>query len=549
MSLGDIQEGRNEDADFSCTSYRDQEAALESTEETKLATNETKAVACLRFGLAAVLLTATVLSAIGIYIFSSGLEQDEFEEAFDDNSAKLLEAFQVVADRRLGTIAAFGASVTAHTIATNSTWPFVSIPSFAAQGEHVLKLASAPSLTLVMVVEPEDRPKWENEFIPQAAPKWVAEELLYANQTSQGSGRSGGPPPADEENYEGKPTKSKDGFYEQIYTNQITSLGTRDNVIAKNETNLVWWQNTPFNPIFSPLRINKNVRYDESFEGEVLNVLLERKVALGRTTTSSYGSRGMPVTGLYYPLLTAFGDDAKVGGALASLMNWEVYFEGVLPQNAIGLVAVLKNTCEQAYTFVVNGPDVAFVGEGDLHDTKYNDMVRGVSFTSLINQGVEKGTFQGLPLDENGCQYSLKVYASSDMEEQYISRMPIFYTVGAVLIFVFTSLVFIVYDRLVERRQRLVEKEAQKSGAIVSSLFPGAYKERLMEEQEIQLEKKAGAKTFSSDANSKKLSNMMVGQDDDLIFVEDQIAENYSDCTVFFADISVRCFDCRSNFF
>jgi hypothetical protein len=44
--------------------------------------------------------------------------------------------------------------------------------------------------------------------------------------------------------------------------------------------------------------------------------------------------------------------------------------------------------------------------------------------------------------------------------------------VAAVLIFVFTSLVFLLYDRLVERRQQKVMSTAMQSSAIVSSLFP-----------------------------------------------------------------------------
>ena len=537
-SLDNIEERYDEDAvDLSCTTDHDLRS---NNNNNKLVSSETKAVTCLRIGLAAVLLTATIVSALGIYFLTSGLEQDEFEDAFADNSAKLLEAFQSVADRRLGAIQAFAASVTAHAVSTNATWPFVSIPQFAAQGEHVLNLAGALSLVLVMVVEPEERSEWENSFIPKVAPKWVAEESLFTNQTSESSTSSGGPPAVEEE-YEGKPDVTQDGFYKQIYDPERTSSGGYRYYIAKNETSLVWWQNIPFSVEYARKWINMNVRDDESFEGEVLDVLKRKRVGLGMTTTNSHGSQGMPITTLYYPLLTGFSNDARVGGAFGTLMNWDLFFVGVLPQNANGLVAVLKNTCGQAFTFMINGPEVVYLGEGDLHDSNYNDMMREVSFTSLINDGIEKGTFKGLPLDENGCQYSLQVHASGEMEDQYISNMPIVYTCGAVLIFVFTSLVFILYDRLVEHRQRIVEREAQKSGAIVSSLFPAAYKEKLLEEQEMQLEKKTGSKMHLSEAKIKKLSNMMAGKDSDLMLIEDQIADLHPDCTVLFADISVSC--------
>lgn len=536
LSLGNIQEVRNEDADLSCSSYHD--PAPEKVQETKLATNEAKAVTCLRIGLATVLLTTAILSAVGIYFFTSGLEQNEFEEAFDDNSIKVLEAFQTVADRRLGSIAAFASSVTAQALATNATWPFVTIPQFSAQTDHVRSLADVFSLTFVTIVEPEDRPKWENEFIPRAVEQWFAEDALYTNQSLDG-GRYGGPPEVEGE-YDGKPTESKDGVYEQIVERGVTPLGERGPMIAENRTFVVWWQCAPFSAGYARAWVNTDVRYDSVY-GDVLSVLQRKKAAVGKTNTNSYGSQGMPITSLYYPVLTSFGEDARLAGGFVTLMNWDIFFINILPQSAKGLVAVLKNTCEQAFTFMINGPDVDFLGEGDLHDSAFNDMMRIVSFTELVNQGTEDGSYQGLPLDEEGCQYFLEVYASSEMEDDYISRMPIIYTVGSVLIFVFTSLVFVAYDRLVERRQRIVEKEAQKSGAIVSSLFPEAYKEKLMADQERQLDKKPVNKMEASETTSKQLSNMMAGQGDEFVPIEDQIADLFPDCTVFFADIAV-CF-------
>ena len=65
-------------------------------------------------------------------------------------------------------------------------------------------------------------------------------------------------------------------------------------------------------------------------------------------------------------------------------------------------------------------------------------------------------SYTGLPLSMGGCQYALRVYPSSDMEDDYITSNPIIFTVAAVLIFVFTSVVFLFYDMLVERRQKKV---------------------------------------------------------------------------------------------
>jgi hypothetical protein len=65
-------------------------------------------------------------------------------------------------------------------------------------------------------------------------------------------------------------------------------------------------------------------------------------------------------------------------------------------------------------------------------------------------------SYTGLPLAMGGCQYYLRVYPSSDMEDDYITSNPITFTVTAVLIFGFTSVVFLFYDWLVEKRQKKV---------------------------------------------------------------------------------------------
>lgn len=98
-----------------------------------------------------------------------------------------------------------------------------------------------------------------------------------------------------------------------------------------------------------------------------------------------------------------------------------------------------------------------------------------------------------------------------------------------------------------ERRQRLTMKEALKSGAIVSSLFPEEFKKKLMEEKERELDEQKktqkGNHMQSSDMMSKKLSNVMAGgtDEDDLFAVSqvEEMADLYPDCTILFADIAV----------
>jgi hypothetical protein len=55
---------------------------------------------------------------------------------------------------------------------------------------------------------------------------------------------------------------------------------------------------------------------------------------------------------------------------------------------------------------------------------------------------------------------------------------------AVVLICLLTSIVFVLYDCLVQKRQKKVMTSAQQSNAIVSSLFPAQVLDRLMGDDE-----------------------------------------------------------------
>ena len=110
------------------------------------------------------------------------------------------------------------------------------------------------------------------------------------------------------------------------------------------------------------------------------------------------------------------------------------------------------------------------------------------------------------------------------MKDYYITKEPIYYAVGALAIILFTSLVFLLYDLFVERRQRLVMKTATTADKVVSSLFPEHVKARLYEKD--KLANAAGQRDFMSLKKPK-----MVDAWDKV----DPIATIYPETTVLFA--------------
>jgi hypothetical protein len=113
------------------------------------------------------------------------------------------------------------------------------------------------------------------------------------------------------------------------------------------------------------------------------------------------------------------------------------------------------------------------------------------------------------------------------MENDYKSNDPILFTICAVLIFAFTSAVFLVYDRLVEKRQKTVMTSAVHTSAIVSSLFPSTVRGRLFE---------ADNDNTGVESSHQGESFILFGDKN----VSRPIADLYPSATVMFADMCVR---------
>jgi class 3 adenylate cyclase len=154
---------------------------------------------------------------------------------------------------------------------------------------------------------------------------------------------------------------------------------------------------------------------------------------------------------------------------------------------------------------------------------------------------LSRSSYTGVALNEEYCPFTFRAYPSATMEAQYVTSNPIYFTVGVVAIFGFTSLVFATFDWTVERRQRKVMSTAVRTDAIVNSLFPSVVRERIFP---TDVSAKVGERK-----NAFKLTNMM-SRGNDVPNLDDSrrspsptdpgaspVAELYPETTVFFADI------------
>ena len=248
---------------------------------------------------------------------------------------------------------------------------------------------------------------------------------------------------------------------------------------------------------------------------------------------------GDPFSVLALPIYGSYEkNDTKTVAVLSAVVQWAAYFRNVLPEQANGLTLVLNNECNGPWTYTVDGSKVTFIGQGDFHDPKFNKYVQSASFSNLTM--LQDGTEYGVELKNDYCPITIYVYPSQVYYDQFITNLPIIMTSTVALVFLFTVIMFVLYDRLVERRQRLVLTKAIQSGTIVASLFPKSVADRVLTSAT------AGAKSSNNHQFTSKnklksmLNNGEYGPDgsDDGTNELQPIAELFPFTTVLFADIA-----------
>jgi hypothetical protein len=200
-----------------------------------------------------------------------------------------------------------------------------------------------------------------------------------------------------------------------------------------------------------------------------------------------------PRTTMYYPLHSH--DNGIKGDIVASIsleLLWADFFQDILhdyPNQP--MTVVVENQCnpDESYQFQVNGTESIFVSK--LNATNDQLLQQGYFFVQAytpINSSYaafaelffEHGV-QPVDPDESGCNYQLHMYATPEFKIFYVNSDPEVYRAVVLLVFICVIMVFVCYDCLVGYRQRRVVTAAERSDAIVSSLFPSKVRDRLYE--------------------------------------------------------------------
>jgi hypothetical protein len=341
-----------------------------------------------------------------------------------------------------------GTTVTSFALHENATWPFVTVPHFDFRGQYILDVSGAVYVSLNPLVTDDDRDEWEQYAFENQG--WVQE----------GAGANASIIPFIHRN------------------DNVTVIAPEDRPADPYHSPI--WQLVPV--VYAPYIVNYNLMDYPAFRGsfnamaEASQAVLSEAINLDAVNASSDESQ-WPQSFATAPVYDQLEGQKTIVATIIAVLPWHNYFSDVIPEKVDGILfVVVKSTCGQVFSYEIEGSKLSYLGEGSLHDPAFDDFEVSDDFAHPT-----AGT-AGADFDDGLCLFSIHVYPSHSFRESYYSTRPLTNTIVVVLIFVITSVVFLLYDCFVQLRQKKVLSSAMETSALVSSLFPANVRDRMKQQ-------------------------------------------------------------------
>ena len=239
--------------------------------------------------------------------------------------------------------------------------------------------------------------------------------------------------------------------------------------------------------------------------------------------------RADPMSAMIYPVFDGFGQDKKVVGVLDTSVYWRFLMNEILPENIYGIVCVMENSQGQKHAFEIRGQNTVYLGQDDVHDSKYDHMERSIDLVSYLLEaaGPESRSFTAAGVSGQFLNYTLRIYPTDDFREIFVTGEAAWDSAGVAMVFAVAICIFLVYDCCVQRRQRIVLERAVRATAVVSSLYPENIREHIINDD-----------TNSPGKPSKRGNAFLRSEMKESAMVTQPLASKYTDCTVYFADLA-----------
>ena len=250
--------------------------------------------------------------------------------------------------------------MTAYALGENTTWPFFTFPQYEAIVGRAVNDTHAFFIGFTPLVNNADRSAFEAYVINDQS--WIQIGLnLTASpenvtlQTPYISCPSGGDPYG-----RPQPCPTQD-LYAPV--RQVAPIGE-----YYPQLNLNAFSFDYFKRVFDGM-----VAAGEAILSEVIN--------LGEPIHSE---ADWPASFMAAPVRSILGENGgDLVATLTAQIPWHSYFLKLIPAGIPGIIMVVKNTCNQVLTYEILGPDVDFLGVGDLHNPAFDKYQVTSDFTAF----------------------------------------------------------------------------------------------------------------------------------------------------------------------
>ncbi|CAJ1960174.1 unnamed protein product [Cylindrotheca closterium] len=499
----------------------------------EVAEQEDRAIARAKLSVAFVLVLGVAGLAVGVYTLVNDQEQEGFQNNFAGYGSEVIQVAEQKAAQLFRALDAFSVGVASAAKAKNESWPFVTIDDWSLKAKKLIDQAdvSDTAMAFLPIVQSDQRENW-TAYTSKLAPK-------YYQNSIKNEGRN-----------------VTVDYYMENTVPYIHFYNVHDNFAV---TPITWpsfslpvWQVYPLRTGAIVPEIDLLVtNFDIAIEPTAGNLAATSIAA--RSPTSDFTPLVEDVTtgktralsAILQPVYEEIDTDAndrRVVGFVWFRLDWALYLQNILTENTNGIIAVIRGSCPiidvfdysfgqssegqnfagLVLSYRIDGPKATFLGAVDAHDPEYNGME-------------ESGVFVDLDIDpanvpEGGCipRMTLHLYPSGDLEKEYKTPNAFIFAGFVAAVFVFTSLVFLVYDYYVKKRQKKVMDRIIQQDRIVADVFPSAIRDRLYGHPKDEKQYKKGS----------AFDLLGYEQESASVAADAPLADLFPNTTVVFADIA-----------
>ena len=383
--------------------------------------------------------------------------------------------------------------ITSFTEGTKCTWPFCTMNNFdALLEEDDAKSQFFAFAPLVMANEKDawEQYTWQNQG-------WIAKDLYHRGPEYYSAGGS------NTTKLIAKKIAKKIFDVSELHPDaglhhQESDRGEEEEEEEEYQYYVPLWQVAPV--VVDNRIVNANIASHPVFRQLIEIVLQTGEPALSENFdlnwlleySDGFVPDDHPKSAIVSPIWDGIKQDrTKVVGFTIGMLSWDAFFEGLLEPEDEPILVEIETSLGTSFSYHLSGTGNEFLGylsAGEEHPY-HNEVGHHLKVIEALEYKYYCGDYDYLRHGHKGdhwCSYKVHVHGTKEFYYSFHGSEPITYTCIVVAVFVFTILVFLLYDYMVWRRQRKLLRKAKISNAVVQNIFPKAYKERIYAEAEEQ---------------------------------------------------------------